>query len=210
MQADLTRRILRVKKSIFTLIALTLISNSALADFVPNATYTGRSFNVVLDLSGYRDAAVAFTFASLVDKNPAGIKVSSAPGTSFVDGYHLLDPLGSIYSTPVRPRGFLQQSNVFSTAMFNLAAYDGQTVLLSVTVDREDWIDVRGVIDIRNLKVEAAPIAARVAAANAVPEPSSIALLLVALLAMAYQMRRRFPRASLLTFRHPPRRPRRA
>lgn len=152
------------------------------------------SFDFSLDLSGYLDAAVSFDFASLIARDRAGFSVSSATGESFVDGFRLLSPIGSpsAAGSPGRfvrtggARGFQRRAEgaTFATAMFNLAAYDGQTVLFRVTYDGRA-ASRRGSVNVENLLIEVRPSGATTATSAAtVPEPTSLALFLVALLAL--------------------------
>jgi hypothetical protein len=152
------------------------------------------SFDVSLDLSGYRDAAVTFNFASLISKDPSGFTVSSAgAGTSYLDGFRLLSPARSSFVRTGadrfvrlgRPTGFRHRGGgrTFTTAMFNLAAFDGQTVLLSVAFDGRA-ASRRGIVNLENLSIDVHPVGAGAApTAAAVPEPASVSLLLAASLA---------------------------
>lgn len=149
-------------------------------------------FIVSLDLGSYRDAAVSFDFASLLGRDPRGFSASSATGMSYLDGFRLLEaekskPVVSAGGGVVRsgrPTGFrrLGDTQTFATAMFNLSAYDGQTVLLSVAFD-DRMANRRGIVNVENLKIEVRPTGTSTAAA--IPEPNSLALFLIALLGLS-------------------------
>lgn len=140
---------------------------------------------VLLDLSGYRDATVSFDFAALMRRDAAGFKVSSAPKPLHGD-IRLVSPIASrLDRGPARlrarrmARGFSRTDSGprYSTAMFNLAAYDGQTVLLTLEFERRA-AQRRGTVNINNLKIAVAAADTGPAGA-AIPEPA-VAWLLVA------------------------------
>ena len=64
------------------------------------------------------------------------------------------------------------------TALFNLSAYDGQTVMLTVNFDSRSSTLRRGYINVNNLRIDVANEATQSAAA--IPEPSSLLLLVAA------------------------------
>lgn len=146
---------------------------------------------VLLDLSGYRNAAVSFDFAALMRQDTAGFKVGSASPTAFRDDFRLVSPITSRI-TRGQNRANLRRDEPgfswssmgrrYSTAMFNLAAYDGQTVLLTLDFDSRA-AQRRGTININNLMVAVAPTQTGPSGA-AIPEPATILLVLVAGLAL--------------------------
>ena len=167
------------------------------ADIVPRGSSSAAGgsgsewseFAVALDLSGYRDAAVSFDFASLMNQNPRAFSLTSATGTSYIDGFRLL--------SPVRSRSVLTGPNTgspghfeysgggrsYAMAMFNLAAYDGQSVILSVGLDRREVGRRRGMVNVDNLRISVAAVGDAVAAAS-IPEPTTFTLFGAALLGL--------------------------
>jgi len=154
----------------------------------PPSTWT--NFTVSLDLSGYSNAAVTFDFASLIAKKESGFSASPAPeGVVYQDGFLLLSPVHSLliptgpnsFSHGSQPNGFQRGSSDgrFATAMFNLAAYDGQTVLLHVAFNGPAAART-GLISLDNVAITVSSPAAATVAALTVPEPTSIALVLIA------------------------------
>lgn len=146
---------------------------------------------VLLDLSGYRDAAVAFDFASLMRRDASGFKVGSASSVGFRNDFRLVSPIrtavirGQNRASVRRGEPGFGWSNMgrrYSTAMFNLAAYDGQTVLLTLDFDRRA-ARRRGMVNINNLRVAVSQIQSGPAGA-AIPEPATALLLLAAALAL--------------------------
>ena len=184
------RRIYRGLPSV-VLIALTVLVSAVSADIVPRGgpAAGGTSFEFSLDLRGYRDAAVSFDFVSLLAKEPLGFTVSSASGLSYLEGFRLLnrarswfiDSDADEFAGVRRPKGFQRNGSrkMFSTAMFNLAAYDGQTVLLNVAFN-DRAVERRGAINVGNLTIDVQPLGA-LAEAAAIPEPTSLTLTLCGL-----------------------------
>jgi len=141
---------------------------------------------VLLDLSGYRDAAVSFDFATLMGGN-AGFVVSSAAATTFRNDFRLVSPIRARFTQAANGRfsrggngGFTwgRSNRRYETAMFNLAAYDGQTVLLALDFNAPT-ASRRGFINIDNLSVTVSEADSNPAAA-VVPEPGTGVLMLAA------------------------------
>ncbi len=141
---------------------------------------------VLLDLSGYRDATVSFDFATLMRGNGAGFRLASAPNR-FDGDFRLVSPITSrVIRGQTRSAlrqdgpGFSWSDNGrrYSTALFNLAAYDGQTVLLTLDFDRRA-AQRRGMVNINNLRIAVAPTQTGPAGAT-IPEPGTVWLMIVA------------------------------
>lgn len=145
---------------------------------------------VLLDLSGYRDATVSFDFATLMRRDTAGFKVTSA-SNRFDGDIRLVSPITSPVSRG-QTRSSVQQNEPgfswsdigrrYSTAMFNLAAYDGQTVLLTLDFDRRA-AQRRGMVNINNLRIAVAPTQTGPAGA-VIPEPAVLWLLVAGVLGL--------------------------
>ncbi|MFT4565022.1 MAG: hypothetical protein ACI9BW_004792 [Gammaproteobacteria bacterium] len=132
------------------------------------------NFDVTLDLTNYRNAALIVRIADLKKSGHKRLKVISTAGL------------------PVRPNadtGLPGKSGFVSgnqrSAMFNLAAYDGQTVIVTVNYDRGSGALQRGRINLNNLRYSVAPSVVQSAAT--VPEPSTIALLVIGILGFAFR-----------------------
>lgn len=156
---------------------------------------------VLLDLSGYRDAAVAFDFATLMRSDVGGFRVTSATGQftpgRFDSDIRLVSPIASRLSRGQTRSSVRQNESGFSwsdigrrysTAMFNLAAYDGQTVLLTLDFDRRA-AQRRGTVNINNLKIAVAPTQSGPAGAT-IPEPGIVWLLAAGALGLLFVPRR--------------------
>jgi len=147
---------------------------------------------VLLDLSGYRNATVAFDFAALMRRDSAGFRVTSTSNPMH-DDIRLVSPITSRV-TRGQTRSITRESEIgfsrsdagrrYSTAMFNLAAYDGQTVMLTLDFDRRA-AQRRGVVNINNLRVAVAPTATGPAGAT-IPEPSIAWLILAGALGLLF------------------------
>ncbi len=145
---------------------------------------------VLLDLSGYRNATVAFDFAALMRRDSAGFRVTST-SNRMNDDIRLVSPITSPVtrgqarsSTRANESGFSRSDagRRYSTAMFNLAAYDGQTVMLTLDFNRRA-AQRRGVVNINNLRVAVAPAETGPFGA-AIPEPSIAWLMLAGVLGL--------------------------
>ena len=134
---------------------------------------------VLLDLSGYRNATVAFDFAALMRRDSAGFRVTSTSNRMNDD---IRGQARS--STRANESGFSRSDagRRYSTAMFNLAAYDGQTVMLTLDFNRRA-AQRRGVVNINNLRVAVAPAETGPFGA-AIPEPSIAWLMLAGVLGL--------------------------
>lgn len=151
---------------------------------------------VLLDLSGYRDATVSFDFATLMRRDATGFKVASASNRINGD-IRLVSPITSRV-TRGQTRSGVRRNNPgfswsdvgrrYSTAMFNLAAYDGQTVLLTLDFDRRA-AQRRGMVNINNLRIAVAPTQAGPAGA-AIPEPAIVWLMVAGALGLLFVPRR--------------------
>ncbi len=161
-------------------------------------------FDVALDLSGYRNAAVAFSFAALISRSPKRFRLISAPRMSYLDGFRLLARVRPPNaSTDLGPstrgnRGRFKYRggrHTYSIAMFNLAAYDGQSVILSVAVNKRAANRRHGVVNLENLKLSVAA-AGTAELGTSIPEPTSATLLgvgLIGLVSAKRCRRRKFP-----------------
>lgn len=145
---------------------------------------------VLLDLSGYRNATVAFDFAALMRRDSAGFRVTST-SNRMNDDIRLVSPITSPVirgqarsSTRENESGFSRSDagRRYSTAMFNLAAYDGQTVMLTLDFDSRA-AQRRGVVNINNLRVAVAPAETGPFGA-VIPEPSIAWLMLAGVLGL--------------------------
>lgn len=151
---------------------------------------------VLLDLSGYRDATVSFDFATLMRGDGAGFSVGSAPNR-FDGDIRLVSPItsrvnrGQTRSALRRDGpGFSWSDNGrrYSTALFNLAAYDGQTVLLTLDFDRRA-AQRRGMVNINNLRIAVAPTQTGPAGAT-IPEPGIVWLIMASAFGLLFLPRR--------------------
>ena len=203
-----------------TLLLAAFLSGEATANVVSNSTYidngaervtTGRTgprgrmrMQVQLDLSGYDHAAVSFDFATLMRRNTSGFAVSSGENMRFRDGFHLISPIRSRYIRGdggdfrrVGRNGFTRNGDRrrYQTAMFNLAQYDGQTVLLSLEYDARQ-ARRRGIVNINNLRVDVQP--ANTPMPSQIPEPGTALLVVAGLLGLTLVSLRRRPAAGRL------------
>ena len=74
--------------------------------------------------------------------------------------------------------------------MFNLAAYDGQSVILSVAVNKQAASQRGGVVNLENLKLTVATASSE-EFGTSIPEPTSIVLLGAGLLGLVGTRRSR-------------------
>jgi hypothetical protein len=121
-----------------------------------------------LDLTNYQNAAAVFNFRNLIRSDAGGCSAVSAPDVPFE---------ADLYAPRSGVRGRNQSRG---SALFNLSAYDGQTVLLTVNYDRRSSILRRGYINVDNLRID---VASTQNAAATIPEPSTIFLIGAAMLA---------------------------
>ncbi len=171
-----------------------LMVGTVSADVVPRGSAPGpgasdgrSDFTVALDLSGYRNAAVAFNFASLMSQNPDAFTLRSATGMSYVDGFRLLSPVRSRRgrARPSRTGRFEygDGGRSYAMAMFNLAAFDGQSVILNVSLEDHTVASRRGMVNLDNLRISVTSASPVVAAAS-IPEPTTFTLCAAGLLGM--------------------------
>ena len=162
--------------------------NPAAADIVPHTNLPGstwKHFDVPLDLTGYQNTAVSFSFASLMRADPNGFKLVTATGLSFLDDYHLASQPPDHHRQWERGPG---GGRLIKTAMFNLAAYDGQSVILTINFNKRSAALRRGVVNLKNLNITVIPTST---AAAVVPEPPTMFLIGMVILGLAYTSHRR-------------------
>ena len=164
------------------------------ADIVPNdaalASGDWSEFTVALNLSGYSSSAVSFNFSDLMRQNADGFNLSSAARVSYLDGFRLLSSVRSqLVQTSTaassRASGQFEYSpgdRTYKSAMFNLAAYDGQSVILKVAVNARSVGARGGTVNLENLRIDVDAVPA--AAAAPIPEPTSLTLAGAALLCL--------------------------
>lgn len=148
-------------------------------------------FDIVLHLSGYRDVAVSSNLLTLINKS-AGFKPSSAAGSSYLDGFGLLSPLQSQRALNDAGDSNHPGGN-YGTAMFNVAAFDGQSVILNTTVTSRTAERRSGVVNLENLHTPVPSVSPAVSATS-IPEPTPLTLLGAGLLGMLGASRWRLAR----------------
>ena len=139
------------------------------------------AFKVELDLTGYKNAAVMFDFDAFVARNSDGFTRVRNSGLGDADGFTLSDPLSG---GPPGTSGFYRPGTggPFNAAMFNLSSFDGRLVTLRIAFDSDTSSRRSSGINVDNISVHVSAAAAAAAeTTRQIPEPSSIALVLLAL-----------------------------
>jgi hypothetical protein len=157
---------------------------------------TGRSssrrtaFKVELDLTGYKDAAVIFDFDAFVARSSDRFRRVRNSGLGDADGFTLSEPVSG---SPTGAAGFYRpgKGGPFNAAMFNLSSFDGRLVTLRIAFDSDTSTRRGSGINVENISVHVSAVAPATAATHQIPEPSSIALVLLALGVGGFAQRRR-------------------